>query len=282
MFTFDHDCTPSPLQIVAALAVVPARVLLVSLSLIPFSVTCLVAPWLADKTLDVFIRYSVRLLLLSLGVILDARDQHGALSGAQSTLPHLLVASHVNGHLDAFLLLAVFGGRYGFVANAPVFRLPLVGRLLSRLGSVRVEPGTRSGAAARLHAALARGDRLAVFAEGGCTDGRTAVLRFRTGAFLLPLRPALPVAIAYPRTWGSSLAARGEVLDGPRRPFWTYLLILLGWPLHAAQVTVLPAVEPVPESAEETPAAFAGRVQRAIAAAGGLQPSPMAYADFRA
>jgi 1-acyl-sn-glycerol-3-phosphate acyltransferase len=284
MFSFDHDAKPSWTQLILALFVIPLRVLFVTAAFPPFAATCLVCPWLSDAVLDVILRYSLHLLLLSLGVVLTVKDG-GAFLGVggrpqlSASLPRVLISSHTNGHMDALVLLAVFGARYGFVANAPVFRLPLMGRLLTRLGSVRVEPGARSGASGRLHAALARGGRLAVFAEGGCTNGRAAVLRFRTGAFLPPLLPVLPVAITYPRTWGASLAARGEVLDGPRRPFWAYLLLLFGWPAHAAQVTIALPVEPA--SADETPTGFACRVQRSVAAAAGLAPSLLAYSDFR-
>lgn len=284
MFSFDHDCEPSGTQIIWAVFVFPFRILLVATAFLPFAATCLAAPWLDDAVLDIILRHSMRVLLLSLGVILSVDDRSSLLAGGRSCpsdFPRLLVSSHVNGHMDALLLLAVFGVQYGFVANAPVFRLPLMGRLLSRLGSLSVEPRAGTGAAGRLHAVLARGGRLAVFAEGGCTDGQTAVLRFRTGAFLPPLRSVLPVGITYPRTWGMSLAARGEVLDGPSRPFWAYLLILLGWPLHSAQITIVPPVEPAPASSKETPAVFAGRVQRSVAAAAGLPSSPQAYSDFR-
>ncbi|MEP7181512.1 MAG: lysophospholipid acyltransferase family protein [Betaproteobacteria bacterium] len=111
----------------------------------------------------------------------------------------LIVANHIS-WLDIFVLNTVQPAR--FVAKAELARWPLVGRLVTGVGTLYIERERRRDThKVNRHAAdvLAAGDVVAVFPEGTTSDGRD-VLPFH-GSLLQPIVDAeghvQPVAIRY-------------------------------------------------------------------------------------
>jgi 1-acyl-sn-glycerol-3-phosphate acyltransferase len=111
----------------------------------------------------------------------------------------LLVSNHVS-WLDIFAVYAVAPSL--FVAKSDIRGWPIVGRLVTRIGTLFIERGSRRHARAtneRIVAALASGRLVSVCPEGTTTDGRT-VQHFHA-ALLQPAIDAgaavLPVALRY-------------------------------------------------------------------------------------
>jgi 1-acyl-sn-glycerol-3-phosphate acyltransferase len=111
----------------------------------------------------------------------------------------LLVSNHVS-WLDIFAVYAVAPSL--FVAKSDIRGWPLVGRLVTRVGTLFIERGSRRHARAtneRVVAALASGRLVSVCPEGTTTDGRT--MKHFHAALLQPAIDAgaavLPVALRY-------------------------------------------------------------------------------------
>jgi 1-acyl-sn-glycerol-3-phosphate acyltransferase len=147
--------------------------------------------------------------------------QHGSVgaTGAPAMPPHVLVSNHL-GYLDIFALFVKYRG--SFVAKEDIEKMPVVGpiaratrclfihdgvplapRLVERMRATEACRCTKpcAGCGACL-------DRLIVFPEGTTTNG-TAMIPFRTGAFLAGL-PVLPICVQFPHkhfnpTWETIL-----------------------------------------------------------------------------
>jgi 1-acyl-sn-glycerol-3-phosphate acyltransferase len=117
--------------------------------------------------------------------------------------PVIVISNHTS-YADGVLLALVcrrLGRSARLLATAGVFRAPLVGRLVRRLGFIPVERGTeRAGRSLDdAAAALAAGELVALFPEGRLTrDPEHWPERAKTGAVRLALRtgaPIVPVAL---------------------------------------------------------------------------------------
>ena len=153
--------------------------------------------WFVFPSLDAHARrarirsWSRRLLHL---MSIDIRI-HGALAHPNV----LVVANHVS-WLDIFALHAV--GPVRFIAKSEIARWPLLGRLVSGVGTLFVERARRHDTHRvnqQIAQALVEGDIVAVFPEGTVTDG-TELLPFK-GSLLQPIVDAQghvqPVALRY-------------------------------------------------------------------------------------
>ncbi len=119
--------------------------------------------------------------------------------------PALLAANHVS-WLDIFVINVVCPTR--FVAKSEIREWPLVGILCERAGTLFIERARRRDTGRLneiMRAALAEGDRVAVFPEGTTSDGR-ALHHFHASL----LQPAIavgaalyPTGVRYLRTDGS-------------------------------------------------------------------------------
>jgi 1-acyl-sn-glycerol-3-phosphate acyltransferase len=106
-----------------------------------------------------------------------------------------IVAANHSSYLDGIVLTAALPPRFGFVIKREITRVPLVGWMLSRLGSEFVERFDRKGAhrdASRLMKRTSEDSCLGVFPEG------TFVLEpglrdFHLGGFMAAVRAGLPV-----------------------------------------------------------------------------------------
>lgn len=104
----------------------------------------------------------------------------------------LLVCNHVS-FIDIFVINALLPS--AFVAKSDVRRWPLIGWLCQRTDTVFIERGKRRAAELtrrQMLAALAAGQRLAIFPEGTTTRG-DRVLPFHAALFQSAIDAALPV-----------------------------------------------------------------------------------------
>lgn len=182
----------------------------------------------------------------SLGVlrILNVQlDQRGTLDVAfEADTPRVLVANHIS-WLDVFVMNALHGAH--FVAKAEVQRWPLIGWLAARSGTLFISREKRHDTA-RVNAAiitrLNAGAPIAIFPEGGTTDGRN-VAKFHASL----LQPAIeagarvqPIALRYRQPDGSPCDA--AVYIGDTSLVTSVLRILSQRTLHV-EVHCLPALD---------------------------------------
>ena len=163
-------------------------------------------------------RWSAQLLAL-LAVKLHV---HGT---AEDSRPLMLVANHVS-WLDIVSIHAVLPVR--FIAKSEIRHWPLVGWLAERTGTLFIRRARRRDTAlinTQARDALLAGDVVAVFPEGGASDG-TGLLKFHSSL----LEPAIavdagvqPVAIRYLRSDGSWCT---EAVYFERRSTWQVLLAM--------------------------------------------------------
>lgn len=116
----------------------------------------------------------------------------------------IIVISNHTSYADAVLLALVcrrLGRSLRLLATSGVFRVPVIGALVARLGFIPVERGTTS-AASSLDAAveaIEAGEAVGIFPEGRLTrDPDRWPERAKTGAVRLALRtgaPVIPVAM---------------------------------------------------------------------------------------
>jgi len=163
------------------------------------------------------------------GLALRLMGIRPALQGG-SELPagaHVLVCNHAS-YLDAIVLTALLPPRYAFAAKRELGEHWLTARPLLALGAVFVEREQTAGSiegARTLAAALAAGQPLVVFPEGGFRE--TAGLQtLRMGGFVLAAEAGVPlVAAALIGTrrllpWPSWLPRRGQATLRIAPPMW--------------------------------------------------------------
>lgn len=183
----------------------PVRVLLLLLHVLDgIAISGLVFPWISQPRRNRIVRAWSRVLLWLAGarlhvtgVPLDARlAREGIVPGRAG---RLLLANHVS-WIDVFAILATLPGR--FVAKAEIGRWPLLGWLVTLVGTLYIERGRRHAVASmnhRVRERLRAGESVVVFPEGTTTDG-FALLPFHSNL----IAPALevgceiwPVALRY-------------------------------------------------------------------------------------
>lgn len=128
------------------------------------------------------------------GWILDIFYRRRHLGGALPTQgPTLLVANHPNGLIDAVLLMRVAGRPVRFLAKAPLFDVPVVGRLtrwVRALPVYRKQDGhdTRANADVfrAVYDALGDGDLVCLFPEG-VSHNEPSLQPLKTGAARMAL-----------------------------------------------------------------------------------------------
>jgi 1-acyl-sn-glycerol-3-phosphate acyltransferase len=172
--------------------------------------------------------------------------------------PVIVVANHHNGAIDAALLMAVSPRRLGMIVKAPLFRPPLLGFLLRRLGAIParrrqdVDSVADSARNAEMFSAasarLASGGALLIFPEG--TSHEDPTLRpLRTGVARLALGAAIPVRIV----------PVGLVFDAPSTFRGGDALVVVGEPVEMAEFNARAA-----GSDEDTVRALTERVSVAL------------------
>lgn len=189
----------------------------------------------------------------------------------------LLLANHVS-WLDVFAVLAALPSR--FVAKSEIRAWPLLGTLVSLVGTLYIERGRRHAVATMNHQVRDRlrdGETVAVFPEGTTTDGRS-LLPFHSNL----VAPAIevgcdcwPVALRYTEAGQPSTAAAfvGEMS----------LAACLWYILVARRLCVEVAfLDPVPTGGERNRHHVAEAASAAIAAHLGLDvPAGRRFTDRR-
>ncbi|MDE2246659.1 MAG: MFS transporter [Xanthomonadaceae bacterium] len=162
--------------------------------------------------------------------------------------PALLVCNHVS-YMDALILMASVRRPVRFVMDDRIFRIPLL-RFVFRIAhaipiaGAKEDPHLLASAFDAVDAALAAGELVCIFPEGGLTrDG--AIAPFRPGVeTMLARRPVPVVPLALRGLWGSVFSRRDSALGRARLPrrFRSRIGLVAGTPLSPPQAT-LPALE---------------------------------------
>jgi acyl-[acyl-carrier-protein]-phospholipid O-acyltransferase/long-chain-fatty-acid--[acyl-carrier-protein] ligase len=162
----------------------------------------------------VFVRFPLWLWRTTLYRVRVYGQEHIPASG-----PVLLVSNHVS-HIDAPLIQAVVRRPIRFLIWAPYARLPVLRWLVRLTGAIPIDgsagPRAILQALRRASEALARGEVVCIFAEGGIT--RTGfLLPFHRGLEqILKRSPAPVVPVCLDHVWGSIFSYQ------KRRFFWKW------------------------------------------------------------
>jgi 1-acyl-sn-glycerol-3-phosphate acyltransferase len=172
--------------------------------------TAFVFPFAAHPSRKRMIQRWSRRLLRILAVELEHSGTPADFNG-----PVLIVANHIS-WLDIFVVNALRPSR--FIAKSDIKRWPMIGLLVSSVGTLYLDRTRRRDAARineQVQQALAAGDVIALFPEGTTTFGRE-LLPFH-GSLLQPVIEAngqvLPAAIRYTNVDGSHSVAAAYVGD---------------------------------------------------------------------
>lgn len=171
-------------------------------------------PWLAQSSRNRIIRGWSRLLLAICGVRLRLAGlplppaiARTGMAGGQ--LGRMLLANHIS-WMDVFAIHAALPSR--FVAKSEIRGWPLLGALVTLVGTLYIERGRRHAVASMNHRVgdrLQQGETVAVFPEGTTTDGRA--LRPFHANLIAPAREVgaecWPVALRYTEDGQPSVAA---------------------------------------------------------------------------
>ncbi|HET7202796.1 MAG TPA: lysophospholipid acyltransferase family protein [Steroidobacteraceae bacterium] len=106
----------------------------------------------------------------------------------------VLVANH-SSYLDGIVMVAMLPRRFSFVVKREAASMPVVGRLLRRIGSEFVDRHTKGGRqrdARRVVERAEQGHSLVFFPEG-TFDSTVGLKRFHFGAFVAAARGGIPV-----------------------------------------------------------------------------------------
>ena len=160
----------------------------------------------------------------------------------------LLVCNHVS-YMDALILTASVRRPVRFVMYQRIFRIPVlsfvfrIARAIPIAGA-KEDAGLLARAFDAVDAALANGELVCIFPEGGLTrDG--AIAPFRPGVEKILARHPVPVVpLALRGLWGSVFSRRDTAFGRTRLPrrFWSRIGLAAAAPLPAQQAT-LPVLE---------------------------------------
>jgi 1-acyl-sn-glycerol-3-phosphate acyltransferase len=113
---------------------------------------------------------------------------------------YVYAANH-RSNFDIFVLIATLPGRFLWVAKKPLFRVPVFGQALTRMGSISVDRSNLPSAIQSLNKAAAivkSGVSMIIFPEGTRATCRE-LLPFKKGVFIMALKagqPIVPVSIS--------------------------------------------------------------------------------------
>ncbi len=255
--------------------IAPLRILaLIAHILIGLAIALAIFPWQSQRRRNPTIRVWSRMLLAICGTRLRVTgvtlDPKLARSGTIDWAPgRLLLSNHIS-WIDVFAILATLPSR--FVAKSEIRRWPLLGWLVTLVGTLYIERGRRHAVAAinhRVRDLLKVGEAIAVFPEGTTTDG-AELLPFHSNL----IAPALevgcdvwPVALRYTER-GAPSSAPAFIGDmGLVTSLWN---ILLARDL-AVEVALL---APVATTADRNRHHLAHAAQHAIASHLGVAMPP--------
>jgi len=113
---------------------------------------------------------------------------------------YVYAANH-RSNFDIFVLISLLPGKFLFVAKQSLFRIPLFGLILTRMGYISVDRSNQAAAIRSLNTATAKvkaGASMIVFPEGTRATV-PELLPFKKGVFIMALKagqPIVPVAVS--------------------------------------------------------------------------------------
>jgi 1-acyl-sn-glycerol-3-phosphate acyltransferase len=113
---------------------------------------------------------------------------------------YVYAANH-RSNFDIYVLIANLPGRFLFIAKKSLFRIPVFGQALTRLGSISVDRDNLQSAIQSLNQATAivkSGVSMIIFPEGTRATSRE-LLPFKKGVFIMAMKagqPIVPVSIS--------------------------------------------------------------------------------------
>ena len=158
--------------------------------------------------------------------------------------PAVLVANHVS-FIDAVVIMGASPRPIRFVMDHRVFRMPLLGFVFRHCGAIPIasakeDPAMMEAAFAEVSKALANGDLVGIFPEGGITSNGE-LQAFRPGINrILADSPVPVVPMALRGLWGSFFSRiDGEAMKTPfRRGLFSDIALHVGVPLAAEAATL--------------------------------------------
>ena len=198
-----------------------------------------VAIYIFSLVPEFLMRFLVWLMTLAMYRI----DVRGVEQNVPDEGPALVVCNHV-GYMDALLLAGAIPRPVKFVMYYKIFRIPVLSWVFRAAGAIPIagskeDPELMRRAFERIDAALAAGEVVGLFPEGGLTrDGEIAA--FRPGLEkILAARPVPVVPMALKNVWRSLFSRRDSRLGRMRLPrrFRAAIGIEAGAPVEGEQAT---------------------------------------------
>ncbi len=165
---------------------------------------------------------------------LDHIPEHG---------PALLVCNHVS-YMDALIVAGSVRRPSRFVMYYKIFKIPVMSFIFRTakaipIASAKEDPALLKAAFDAVDQALADGEIVCIFPEGGLTaDGE--IDTFRAGVERILERRAVPVVpMAIRGLWGSIFSRRDSAPGRMRLPrrFWSHIVLAVGEPVAPADAT---------------------------------------------
>ena len=207
--------------IAAALALLllgPVGLSIHELFLVTAALNAVVAIYIFSLVPEFLMRFLVWLLTLAMYRI----EVRGVEENIPDDGPALVVCNHV-GYMDALLIGGAISRPVKFVMYYRFFRIPVMNWVFRAGGAIPIasakeNPEMMANALDRIDAALAAGEIVGIFPEGGLTkDGEIAT--FRPGVEkILARRPVPVVPMALKNLWGSLFSRRDSRLGRMRLP----------------------------------------------------------------
>jgi len=201
-----------------------------------------VAVYIYGLVPEFLLRFVAWLLVKAVYRLRSEGVEHIPLAG-----PAVLVANHVS-FADAVILMGASPRPVRFVMDYRIFRTPLLGFVFRHCGAIPIasakdNPALMEKAFAEVSTALANGELIGIFPEGGITlDGE--LQPFRPGiARILAANPVPVVPMALSGLWGSYFSRiDGKAMKTPfRRGMFSRIGLRVGAPL-APEAATLPVL----------------------------------------
>ncbi len=207
--------------VAAGMAVVLLNVVEISipqLFLLTAVLNAVVAIYIFSLVPEFLMRFMVWLLTLAMYRI----DVRGVEENIPDEGPALVVCNHV-GYMDALILAGAIPRPVKFVTYYKIYRMPIMNWVFRAAGAIPIagskeDPELMRRAFERIDEALAAGEIVGIFPEGGLTgDGEIAT--FRPGVEkILETRKVPVVPMALKNLWGSLFSRRDSRLGRMRIP----------------------------------------------------------------
>lgn len=187
---------------------------------------------------EFLIRFVAWLLIKAAYRLRSAGTQHIPEEGAA-----LLVCNHVS-FVDSLVVMGAAPRPVRFVMDHRIFRIPLLNYVFRHSGAIPIapakeDPALMEKAFAEVSTALANGELVAIFPEGGLSpDGELQA--FRPGITrILDANPVPVVPMALSGLWGSFFSRiDGKAMQKPfRRGLFSRIALNVGAPVPADQAT---------------------------------------------